>query len=146
MKKLLLLPILCIALLFGGCNDTPRPQSVDTDMLHLAAIMEKEGYVAQYYEEGHSALSAIAEEMQTNTKAPLKGAVKGYLYVQNAQTGACVLEVFVFEETADAKILYDFVNESDRFVENESECRLDATVVYMGYVKDLDLIEGTAVS
>ena len=143
MKKLLFVPILCIVLLFCGCESNPQPQLVDPDVLHLAAVMEAEGYTVQYYEEGNSALSAIADEMQTNTKAPLKGTVKGYLYVQNSQTGACMIEVFVFEEAADAKILYDYVNETGRFVENESECRIDATIVYMGYVKDLDLIEGT---
>lgn len=143
MKKTLFLILLICALLLCSCNSTPSPKLVNPDVMHLSAIMQAEGYTTQYYEEGHAALGAIAEEMQSNTKATLKGSVTGYLYVQSTQTGGCMVEVFVFEYPEDAKILADFVNESGRFVENESECRVDATVVYMGYIKDLDLLEGS---
>lgn len=144
MKKAFLSLLLCPILLLCGCSEPPAPRSVDGDVMHLAAIMEAEGYTTQYYEEGHSALAAIADEMATNTKAVMKGAITGYLYVQNGSSGACVAEVFVFEQPQDAKVFYDYMQETGSFTKDESECRIDVTVVYMGYIKDLDLLEGSA--
>ena len=143
MKKTLFSLFLCTILLLCGCGGSSPSGSVDTDVLHLAAIMEGNGYTTQYYATGDAALSAIAAETAANTKASLKGAVIGYLFVQDSSTGVCVAEVFVFECKEDAKVLYDYMLQTGRFTENESECRIDGTVVYMGYIKDLNLLEGS---
>ena len=137
----LMLLVLTTLLLLCACSPT-APEKVSPDVMHRAAVLEREGYVTQYYEKGNATLSALSEEMAKSVDKDLKGAITGYLFVQDS-TGQSVMEVFTFEKPEDAKLLYNHLKEKDTFVEGESECRIDHTVVYMGYTKDLDKIEGT---
>ena len=131
-----LLALLC------ACSPT-QPQKVSSDVMHLAAVLENAGYVTQYYPEGNATLSALADEMEGSVGKSLKGQIKGYLFVQDGTTGVGAMEVFVFEKPADATLLFEHLKNQDTFVKGESECRIDYTVVYMGYISALEEIEGT---
>ncbi|MBP3321269.1 MAG: hypothetical protein J6M12_02850 [Clostridia bacterium] len=134
---------LLLSLLFCACESN-APKKVSTDVIHLSAILSNEGYATQYFEEGNGVLPSLADEMESSTGKALQGEIKGYLFVQNGSTGESVMEVFVFEKPKDAQSLYNHLKDNERFVEGESECRIDYTVVYMGYISALELIEDSA--
>lgn len=140
LSLLLALPLLLLC----ACSPT-KPEKVNPDVIHLAAVTENAGYVTQYYSEGSSALSALAEEMEGTLGKSLKGQILGYLFARDGKTGTSTLELFIFEKAADATLLYNHLKDQDTFVEGETECRIDCTVVYMGYISALERVEGTVI-
>lgn len=145
LKASALLALILSLLLLCAC--TPQaPEKVSPDVMHLSAVLEKAGYATQYYEEGNATLSALAEEMEGSIGKKLSGQITGYLFVQDTKTGASAMEVFTFQNAKDATLLYNHLKDQDTFVKGESECRIDCTVVYMGYISALEEIEGTVVS
>ena len=141
MKKSIFALLALICLLFSSCS--AGQETVSTDLLQLSAILEKNEYAVTSYSQNDSMLSALQEEMTPNLKGEMKGSLKGYLYAQNPKTGNMDLELFVFEKEQDAKLLLEYMNTRNVFVEGDSECRIDYCVVYMGYVSALELIENT---
>ena len=142
MKKSILALFALFCLLFSACSG--KQETVSSDLLMLSAILEKNEYAVTSYAPNDSMLSALQEEMASNLQGKLRGSLKGYLFAQNSKTGAMDLELFIFEKPQDAKLLFEYMNNKNVFVEGESECRIDHCVVYMGYISALTLIEETA--
>ncbi len=117
---------------------------VSDDVSYLSLTFKEKGYETECYEEQDSMLSALASDMSAAMKDdPPRGALLGYMYAQNSQTGEMVIEVFVFETAADAKRLVNYLKDSDVFVKGTSALRRDGTVVYMGYLDALKIAEST---
>ncbi|MBQ7847017.1 MAG: hypothetical protein IJZ37_00535 [Clostridia bacterium] len=142
MKKSVFALFVLLCLLFSSCSADQT--TVSTDLLQLSAILEKNEYAVTSYSQDDSMLSALREEMASNLQGELSGSLEGYLYAQNPETGNMDLELFVFEKEQDAKLLLEYMNTRNVFVEGESECRIDHRVVYMGYLSVLELVEETA--
>lgn len=143
-KTALSLLLVLQTLLLCACSPT-KPEKVDPDVIHLAAVMENAGYVTRYYSEGSATLSALVAEMGESVGKTPKGQITGYLFAQDGKTGTSALELFVFEKAEDATLLYNHLKDQDTFVEGETECRIDCTVVYMGYISALETVEGTVI-
>ncbi len=127
-----------ILLSFTGCST-----KVSTDVAYISAVFIGNGYKAVYYEEGNGMLSDLETEMKSAMKKPPQGALTGYMYAEDPETGAMVIEVFVFKKSADADRLTEHLKGNSTFIEGISAIKKSGTVVYMGYLNALEMAEQT---
>ena len=79
--------------------------------------------------------------MDGNLEEPTEHPLAAYLFAKDA-ADELFCEVFIIETAADAQKLYDYLVGGEQFVDGISAIRRDGTMVYMGYVEALAIIEG----
>ena len=129
--------VLVVEWLGGSDSKTGR---FPEDSIEASVKLNAAGYAVSV-EDNIRMLSSIAKEASEMYKIAFTGQITSYMTASDAETGELQAEIFYFENSADAKMLYDKMKEGWSFEKDEGELRIHDKTVYMGYRKALHALD-----